>query len=268
MSKFTFKKPKNWCELPLFEKIAFTRKRFTADFAPYVDKLEAKKIVKQVCGDKIEIPEVIRVLENCEDISEKDINPDHMIKNAHGSGSNIIFEKDMQKNNIDQIKKILKENNKQYNPNYETQYKYLEPRFFIEKKIDDKQFGKNGNAITYMLRCFHGVPTAITFLDKKKNRQDHYLFNPDKSLKKVELDYDFFVKQKPINFKLNIPNQIMINKMYELASELSKPFEFVRIDFYIGKGDKIYFSEYTFTPGAGAQNYPMDIEMTLGKLWK
>ena len=268
MSKFSFNKPKNWSELPLFEKIAFTRKRFSADYAPYVDKLEAKKIVKQVCGDKIHIPKIIRILKNCEDISEKDINPNHMIKNAHGSGYNIIFYKDNKKNDINKIKLILKENNKKYNPCYETQYKYIEPRFFIEEKIDDKQFGKNGNAITYMLRCFHGVPAAITFLDKKKDEQDHYLFNHDKTIKKIDLDYNFFVKQKPINFKLDIPSNEMIIKMYNLASILSKPFEFVRIDFYIGKEDKIYFSEYTFTPGAGSQNYPMDIEMQLGKLWK
>jgi hypothetical protein len=268
MSKFSFNKPKNWSELPLFEKIAFTRKRFTANFAPYVDKLEAKKIVKEVCGDKIHIPKVVRILENCEDISQKDINPEHMIKSAHGSGYNINFYRDMRKNDINVIREKLKENNKKYNPGYETQYKYLEPKFFIEEKVDDKQFGKNGNAITYMLRCFHGVPATITFLDKKLNQQDHYLFNNDKTITKVDIDYSFFEKQKPISFKLDMPNQTMINRMYELASMLSKPFEFVRIDFYIGKGDKIYFSEYTFTPGAGAQNYPMDIEMKLGKLWK
>jgi hypothetical protein len=55
--------------------------------------------------------------------------------------------------------------------------------------------------------------------------------------------------------------------MYDIACLLSKQFEFVRIDLYIDKNDKIYLNEYTFTPLQGKMDYPLDIEMDLGKLW-
>ena len=58
-----------------------------------------------------------------------------------------------------------------------------------------------------------------------------------------------------------------LDLMLKLAKKLSKPFEFVRIDFYIGENDLIYFSEFTFTPNAGKQVFTKDVEYMLGKLW-
>jgi len=64
--------------------------------------------------------------------------------------------------------------------------------------------------------------------------------------------------QKPKNF----------DKMISLAEKLSSPFEYVRIDFYItDEDDKIYFSEYTFTPNNGLKSLSYDQEMLLGKDW-
>ncbi|MDI6949831.1 ATP-grasp fold amidoligase family protein, partial [Serratia sp. Se-RSmG] len=40
------------------------------------------------------------------------------------------------------------------------------------------------------------------------------------------------------------------DELFEYASRLSAPFEFVRVDFYISKG-QIIFGELTFTPSAG-----------------
>jgi hypothetical protein len=55
--------------------------------------------------------------------------------------------------------------------------------------------------------------------------------------------------------------------MKELAEVLSSPFPFVRIDFFLGKKDKIYFSEYNFINGKGGKQYFSDeYELKLGKL--
>ncbi|MEX0634078.1 hypothetical protein M8494_27405 [Serratia ureilytica] len=40
------------------------------------------------------------------------------------------------------------------------------------------------------------------------------------------------------------------DELFEYASRLSAPFEFVRVDFYISKG-QIIFGELTFTPPPG-----------------
>jgi hypothetical protein len=57
------------------------------------------------------------------------------------------------------------------------------------------------------------------------------------------------------------------NTMLSYAQKLAEPFEFVRIDFYLGKNGEIYFSEFTFTPNNGRPVFTDDIEIELGKLW-
>jgi hypothetical protein len=55
--------------------------------------------------------------------------------------------------------------------------------------------------------------------------------------------------------------------MIDIVKELSKIFEFVRIDLYLSKDDKIYFSEFTFTPHGGMQFFSDEQELEYGKLW-
>ena len=52
-----------------------------------------------------------------------------------------------------------------------------------------------------------------------------------------------------------------------ISKILSKEFEFVRVDFYLDKNDNIYFSEFTFTPAAGEQVFPTELEIELSKKW-
>ena len=52
--------------------------------------------------------------------------------------------------------------------------------------------------------------------------------------------------------------------MYEYAEKLSKPFKFVRVDFYDYQ-NKIIFGELTFTPaGCVDNNYIEDFQLKLG----
>jgi hypothetical protein len=70
-----------------------------------------------------------------------------------------------------------------------------------------------------------------------------------------ELD---FIIRKPENYS-NILN---------IVRELSKIFEFVRIDLYLSKDNKIYFSEFTFTPNGGSKFFNNKLEIEYGMLWK
>ena len=57
-----------------------------------------------------------------------------------------------------------------------------------------------------------------------------------------------------------------LDEMLKYAEILSKPFPFVRVDFYEVKG-KIYFGELTFTPtGCLATYYTDKAELELGEL--
>jgi len=268
LNEFSFKnKPSNWNSLPLFRKIGFTQSRLGKIFSPFVDKLQAKEKAKIICGDKIEVPKTIRILKDYNDINENDLNSNYIIKSAHASNFNINIKPNV-KYNINEIKEKLKSWNILFHPKLEVQYSYLTPTFFIEEKIEDKYYGKNGDAVCYMIRCIHGIP--YTFNPSTKIRgleQRYYIFDNNKKLTELNIDYKALGKNF-FNIDINKLGQKNIERMYDIACLLSKQFEFVRIDLYIDKNDKIYLSEFTFTPSGGGQNYPIDIEMKLGKLWK
>lgn len=260
MFKNYFTRPKKWNTMKLFEKIQYTFSRFTPGFGKFVDKLEAKGIVKELAGDMIELPRVVREMAEWSDISPDDLNPDHIIKARHGSGFNINIEPGV-KYNINFIKQTLRRfNGMKYLSFRESQYKYIKPGFFIEEKVDDYMNGKNGNAITFMIYCIHGVPYTVIFSDKRLERYRHFYIHEDYRMEQLAIENQVF-------HPFIVPPQEVMNRMFDGAKALSKPFEFVRIDFYLGTDNKVYFSEFTFTPHAGLQIYSDDMELQLGKLW-
>ncbi len=244
------RKPKNWKQLAFYEKISIYRNFMNKFHSQFVDKINAKKIVKNLCNEEIEIPRIVKILKNYRDIEEKDIDKNYLIKASHGSKWNINIQKENQYSK-EQIINILKKWNKQYNPKIEKQYSYILPQFFIEEKIDDKYFGKNGKAIVYMIRCIYGKIVSISA--KYNNRTNYY-------------NTEWELRVTP-ELEINIEKPIYFEKMKRNAEKLSTLFEFVRIDFYIDKDDKIYFSEFTFTPNNGMKTLPNNLEYTLSETW-
>jgi hypothetical protein len=249
--------------MPLFEKIKFTAPRLNTGFAKYIDKLQAKDIVKQLYRNIVEIPKTVKILKDYNDIFENDLNSNYIIKSSHGSSWNY----NIKPNTVYKIEEIcskLQGWNKLYNPINEKQYSYLEPRFFIEEKIDDKFYGKNGDALAYLIRCIHGTPYTLTLYAKHIHAELQFLFDTNKKLIKIPN----MIGVKILDIDITHISEEIIEKMYDVASQMSSKFEFVRIDLYLDKNDTLVFSEFTFTPLAGARNYTMEIEMELGKLWK
>ena len=243
-----FEKPKNWMDLPMFKKIFYYGKHLTEDYAEYVDKLEAKRKVKEICGKDISVAKVVRVLGSYNDIADSDINSKYIIKSAHGSGWNVDIDSSV---TLDYIIKKLKGWNIKYNSNMEKQYSFIKPRFFIEEKICDAILGYTGCALVYMIRCVHSKPISIGV--KYKRVQNSY-------------DIDWNLKSVP-KIEFEIPKPKCLPKLLELCKLLSSNFEFVRLDFYIGENDMIYFSEFTFTPAGGVQVFDMETEMKQGLMW-
>jgi len=238
---FSFIKPINWKKLPMYKKIQYYSTQLDERFAPYVDKIEAKNIVKNVCGDDISVAPIIRILDNPADFLVDDINVNNMVKASHGSGWNINIKSNT---NVNHVKANLQTWNKIYS-NTERQYTYIKPRFFIEEKVN----GPSGDADVFMFRCIHGQPISI-------------------GVKRGTIQNSYDINWNPVA-SIQIANVVKprhLDKMLSLAKLLSSPFEFVRIDFYY-VGGIIYFSEFTFTPAAGAQIFPMVLEERFGSMW-
>jgi hypothetical protein len=257
MSVYTFEKPDNWPSLLLYQKITYSFPFVAKYYQKYMDKLKAKLFVKRFCGNKIHVAKVVRILRDENDVTAADINNNYIIKSNFNSGYNVNI---LPGENItvNSIKQKLEEFTK-YNmaPQKQT--------FFIEEKIDCKYENKNGNAITFIFRCIHSVPYTFSIRNKDLDLQIHYLIDHNCNIKLIDMDYDLTRQQKYTNAV--IPDKVNLKKMYHLASILAKPFEFVRMDFYIAKNNDIYFSEYTFFPASGKLNFSNEIEQVLGKKW-
>lgn len=244
-------KPKNWDYLALYQKVRHYRNYLTPEHARFVDKIEAKKIVKEILGDQIEVAKIIRILNGPNDLCEDDIsNKNVFIKASHGSGWNIYI--DENNKDINKYRRLLHSWNKVYNngDGEEIQYKYIKPRFFIEEVVKDKILDKD--VINYKFRCIYGkaIPFITVTVGKNKNFYDfewNLINNPE--------------------IPFNIPKPVCLEKLIYCAETLAKPFEFVRMDFYINNEDKIYFSEYTFTPSNGVRVLSHELEYILGKSW-
>jgi hypothetical protein len=245
---FSFNKPSGWETMPLYMKISYYKTQLDHRYAVYVDKLEAKRIVNKLCPE-VKTARVIRILKDSNDISDNDLCANHILKATHGSGWNVVLS---QAPSIPKLKSMLSNWSVPYVGTGEKQYSHIIPRFFIEEIIDDAYTGKSGQAHVFMIRCIHGKPVSVGI-----RKAGARIIQNSYTLAFTPIGDTKFEIEKPAQW----------DAILSYASVLSKPFEFVRIDFYIGRDGSLYFSEFTFTPSGGRRLYPMEMELELGRLW-
>jgi hypothetical protein len=242
-------KPRDWDTLPLNEKIRLYALQLDHTYAPYVDKLEAKRITEGILPSLLTAP-VLAEVQNAAQVMPFLANPPTAIlKSAHASGWNIALDNTLTEQ---QIQHKLAAWNRLYKPDTQTQYAHLTPRFFVERLINA------GRVWVVMVRCIHGKPIAIGLTHSTAGRAQNY--------------YDVHWKPMQRGRLLHAPTGTprLLPRILDIATQLAQPFEFVRIDLMLPDLQRgpIYFGEYTFTPKAGKRVYHKDIELTLGKHWK
>lgn len=217
------------------------------------DKYAVRDYVRDTIGEQY-LNTLIGVYDTIDEIDINSLPDKFVLKATHGSSMNIICS-DKSKMNWGNEKKKLKRwlTTNYYCGNREWVYKNIKPRIICEEYLGD-------NIVDYKLYCFNGEPRYwFVATDRKAGvKADYY-----------ELDW----KKAPFRWiypPLNSPPQKPQNsdKMIELSKMLSKPFPFVRVDFYEING-KIYFGELTFFHGSGFGWYePREYNEYLGQLLK
>ena len=84
--------------------------------------------------------------------------------------------------------------------------------------------------------------------EKKDEKTKFIYFDKDWNIKK-----DFSEDGKKYGDEITLRKPKNLDKMFELASVLSKGIPFVRVDFY-EIDEKLYFGELTFFPSGGFDN--------------
>ncbi len=219
------------------------------------DKYAVREHIKERIGEKYLIPLLYKT-ENVNDIHASNL-PDEpfVIKTNHDSGGVVLVQ---DKNNMD-WKDVRKDLLKKLKTNYyytgkEWQYKNIKPCIIIEELLLDEN---NNIPSDYKLHCFNGKLKFTQIDTGRFENHERHLHDIDWNL----IDCQWFFKSGE-----GVEKPKLMDKMQELAEELAKDFDYVRIDLY-NIGEKIYFGEITFTPGSGWEFFsPIECDRKFGEM--
>ena len=258
-------KQKSGGRLPNIEKPL----RFSEKLQWY--KLNGRLPIMQVCADKYAVRQYLHglgydellnelydVYENVSDIDLNWLPNQFVLKAAHGSGQNIIV-KDKKKVNWFTAKLMMWTWMHQHIAwsGREWVYETMPRRIIAEKFLQDE----TGELRDYKFFCFNGKPTYMQL------EVGRYTSHNTRNFYDMNWNLMPFGKELPHNPDIHVEKPLMFEKMKEIAADLSKPFQFVRVDLYQVNG-KIYFGELTFFPAGGAPDFvPDEYDEIVGSHW-
>lgn len=208
------------------------------------DKYLVRDYVKN-CGCGEILNELYGVYDKVEDIPWASLPNQFVIKWNFGCGENlIVFDKAKLDINeaIRKLRKWYRERNVFYLTYSEMQYKDIPPKLVCERLIETED---GELPVDYKLYCFNGKPDCVLVCtNRASGHPDYYFFDREWILKR----YNKKGTEAPEGFTLPAPENY--EQLFDYAEKLSRPFPFVRADFYLEKG-KVTFGELTFTPCGG-----------------
>ena len=246
----TFDEKLSWLKLNTYYKNSLISK--------CADKYAVREYVSS-CGLGEILNELYGVYNSVVEIKWEELPDKFALKWNNGCGFNL-FCSEKGSFNINKAIKIMKKwgKTKYYLKNAEMQYKYIVPKIVCEKLLETKA-GRLPE--DYKCYCFNGeVKYAMICVGREKGRPKFYYFDKEWNLARINKD------TKNASRDFYIPKPEGFHKMVQYAETLSKPFPFVRVDFYNLDG-KIIFGELTFTPSAGMNyNWLEEMDLMFGSL--
>lgn len=227
------------------EKVMFLKlKRFNKDpFSKQCADKYAVRFYVEECGLRNILIPLYASYDSINDIKWEELPNRFYIKWNFGSGLNIrcddktIFDFEAAEKQLNKWK-----NNREHYVTSELQYNFKK-KIIVEENLC---LDKVGVPDDYKVYCFNGKPLFVLLcVDRHLGHAKFYMFD-DKFVFKPTYTYDGLntdinkVFQKPVGYE----------EILHYAEVLSKPFEFVRVDFYI-IGGKVYFGEVTLTSSGG-----------------
>lgn len=221
------------------------------------DKIAVEEWVKRRLGssDDCHFIPLIAAYDSVDDIDFSQLPEKYVIKMNNDSGSALVIDKDrpFTERNKKEYKYYFQKRNYAY-VSYELQYRDIKPKIMIQKYM--------GHSIRdYKFACFNGKVVSCRVDFDRFGNHTRNIYDKNWTLlpyNKGEYTNNPKTIKKPANFE----------KMWKLASKLSKGFDQVRVDFYDIDG-KIYFGEMTFTNGNGVEAFhPNDYDEKMGQEWK
>lgn len=224
------------------------------------DKITVRDYISSTVGDKHLIP-IIATYDSVEAINFEALPQRFVAKVNWGSGQNIICTDRTKLDIADTKAKLtewLKPKSNHYYSFFETCYKDIKPKIIIEHFLDT-----TGDLPDYKFFCYNGEPLNM-FIAQNRN-------SASKELTFTFFDADFNrlpFSQHYMPSDEHIEKPALWNEMLDVARKLSKPFPFVRVDFYIYEGT-LKVGELTFCHFGGMTPFtPREWDYKLGAMLK
>lgn len=226
-------------------------------YTTLVDKATVKDYIVEVMGnDDIIIP-TIGIWDRFDDINFEKLPDSFVLKTTHDSGGVIVCPEKL-KLDIEAARKKLEKSlaHNYYLEHREWPYKHVRPRIIAEKYLVDE----SGTELKdYKFFCFNGEPKMLFIATDRPFDTRFDFFDIDFNHLPFTQGHPHAIKpiEKPRNFE----------KMIEIARQLSKGLNQVRVDLYNVDG-KIYFGELTFAHFSGNVPFkPAIWDRTIGDWW-
>ncbi len=238
----------------LFRRMIAVNRGEHPEFTSLADKYAVRAYVASKVGEEY----LIKLLWHGEDpnaIPFDSLPTEYVIKSNHACHQVIVVKGDADRTDIQRrVSGWLKTNF--YWANREFQYYHIKPRVLIEEFLTNQ----DGECpLDYRFWCFGGHPEVIQMGNHAHDNINSF-FDTEWNL------LDLYYREGALRPHLSKPKNL--DEMKSIASRLSAPFDFVRVDLYNIDG-RIYFGELTFTPaGGGIQFRPESWDVKLGEKWR
>lgn len=211
--------------------------------AQCADKYEMYEYVKS-CGEEEILNELYSVYNHPSEINWDELPEKFALKCTHGCGYNIICDNKQELDKKEAQQKLNSWLKEKYGEiALELHYDKITPRIIAEKYIET-DVGLLPN--DYKIYCFDGKAQLVLVCS---DRADELKLNF------MDIDWNIMDIGVPSYTSEGIPEMPKcFNKMVEYAEKLSKPFPFVRVDFYDFNGKPV-LGEMTFTPAGCMATY-------------
>ena len=206
------------------------------------DKYRVREYVRS-CGLEHILNGLIDTYSDASEINWEALPEQFVLKWNFGCGGNVIcrdksaLDQTLTVRELNEFKKI-----KAHLLAAEPQYDM--PKVLLCEKLIETEDGRA--PVDYKFYCFNGEAKYVLCCVGRgeQGRPAFYFFDREWRLQRLNRS------------SLNLPSDFTVPKpegmdqLFDYAEQLSKPFPFVRADFYLEKG-KAIFGELTFTPGGG-----------------
>ncbi|WP_282164621.1 ATP-grasp fold amidoligase family protein [Cellulophaga baltica] len=233
------------------------------------DKIGVRTYVSDKIGKEYLVP-LLMVTEDANDINHDNLPPSpFIIKTNHDSGSYKIIKNKDEVTNWNEIKLFFEKSLKSnfYYKSKEWQYKNIAPKILVESLLQTKDGEVPED---YKIHCFQGKPEYIQLdFDRGKDNQSRNWY--DKNWNRADFHWSTKIKngKQTLPNDYNVPKPSTLEKMLHFAAILSKPFPYVRVDFYSLNDKQVYFGEITFSHDSGFRPIiPKEWDLKLGDLVK